>query len=93
MHNTKRLYKSNDKIVSGVLAGVAEYFDLDPTLVRLGYVVFTIATGVFPAIVGYVIAAIIIPQKTHIHHHAEYTEVKHEPKPEEPKQETPHQTN
>ncbi len=93
MTETKRLYKSNDKILSGVLAGVAEYFNIDPTLVRLGYVVFTIATGVFPAILGYIIAAIIIPQKPHIHHHAEYTEVKHEPKHEEHKQETPPQNN
>jgi len=88
MQNTKRLYKSNDKILSGVLAGVAEYFSVDPTLVRLAYVVFTIVTGVFPAIVGYIIAAIIIPEKSHIAH-VEYTEVKHEPRPEEPKAETP----
>lgn len=93
MQNPKRLYKSNDKMLSGVLAGVAEYFTLDPTLIRLAYVVFTIVTGVFPAIIGYIIAAIIIPQKPHIHHHAEYTEVKHDPKPDEPKQETPSQTN
>ena len=33
---SKRLYKSNDKMIDGVCAGIAEYFDIDPTLVRLG---------------------------------------------------------
>lgn len=34
---TKRLYKSrNDKMLGGVCGGIAEYFDIDPTLVRLG---------------------------------------------------------
>ncbi|MEQ1500331.1 MAG: PspC domain-containing protein [Parcubacteria group bacterium] len=86
MNNTKKLYKSNDKVLSGVLAGVAEYFDVDPTIVRLGYIVLAVVTGIFPAIIGYVIAAVIIPQKPHVHH-MDYTEVKHEPKAEEKKEE------
>ena len=37
----KRLYKSNEnKMVCGVCGGIAEYFDIDPTLVRLGWVLF-----------------------------------------------------
>ncbi len=86
MNNTKKLYKSNDKVLSGVLAGVAEYFNIDPTLVRLGYVVLGILTGVFPAIVGYIIAVLIVPEKPHIHH-MDHTEKKTEPTPETPKEE------
>lgn len=56
----KRLYKSQDKMVCGVCAGIAEYFGVDPTLVRLGTVVLTLAgsTGFW----AYVLAAIIMPE-------------------------------
>ena len=56
----KRLYKSrNDKMLDGVCGGIAEYFDIDPTLVRLGWVLFCILGG--SGILAYIIAAIIIP--------------------------------
>ena len=42
----KRLYKSNEnKMVDGVCGGIAEYFGIDPTLVRLGWVVFCALGG------------------------------------------------
>ena len=57
----KRLYKSNrNKMIDGVCGGVAEYFNLDPTLVRLGWVVFCALGGC--GILAYIIAAIIIPR-------------------------------
>ena len=57
----KRLYKSNkNKMIDGVCAGIAEYFSIDPTLVRLGAVVLTCAGGC--GILAYIIAAIIIPR-------------------------------
>lgn len=52
---------TKDKKISGVCGGIGEYFDIDPTLVRLVWVVLAIATGFFPGVIGYVIAAIIIP--------------------------------
>lgn len=56
----RRLYKSNqNKMVSGVCGGIAEYFDIDPTLVRLGWVVFCALAG--SGIIAYIIAAIIVP--------------------------------
>ncbi len=59
---TKKLYKSNNnKMLDGVCAGIAEYFDIDPTLIRLGWVVLTIAGGA--GILGYVICALVIPRK------------------------------
>ena len=57
----KRLYKSrNDKMLDGVCGGIAEYFDIDPTLVRLIWAVFG-ATG--SGILAYIIAAVIIPTR------------------------------
>ena len=44
--NGKRLYKSRDnRMISGVCAGIAEYFGIDPTLVRLAWVVFSLLGG------------------------------------------------
>ena len=56
----KRLYKSStNKMIAGVCGGIAEYFDLDPTLVRLGWVVFCALGG--SGVLAYIIAAIIMP--------------------------------
>lgn len=56
----KKLYKSNtNKMLEGVCGGIAEYFDIDPTIVRLGWVVFFALGG--SGILAYIIAAIIIP--------------------------------
>ena len=56
----KRLIKSTDKKVFGVAGGVAEYFDLDPTLARVGFVVLCFCF--FPlAIVAYLALAVMMP--------------------------------
>lgn len=58
----KRLYKStNDKMLGGVCGGIAEYFDIDPTLVRLGWVLFCALGG--SGILAYIVAAIVIPEQ------------------------------
>ncbi|MCI0331587.1 MAG: PspC domain-containing protein [candidate division Zixibacteria bacterium] len=60
----KKLYRSrNDARLSGVLGGLGEYFEVDPTLIRLAYVIFTLATGFLPGIVGYFLAILIIPKE------------------------------
>lgn len=57
----KRLYKSNsDKKVCGVCGGIANYFDVDPTIVRLAWVIFTFAGG--SGLLAYIIAAIVMPE-------------------------------
>ena len=57
----KRLYKSNqEKMLDGVCGGIAEYFDLDPTVIRLAWVVFCAMGG--SGILAYIIAAIVIPR-------------------------------
>lgn len=58
----KRLYKSNEnRMIDGVCGGIAEYFNMDPTLVRLGWVLFCALGG--SGIIAYIIAVIIIPRK------------------------------
>ncbi len=57
---SKRLYKSNkNKMIDGVCGGIAEYFGIDPTLVRLAWVLFCAMGG--SGFVAYILAAIIIP--------------------------------
>jgi phage shock protein PspC (stress-responsive transcriptional regulator) len=56
--NGKRLYKSNNKKICGVCAGIAEYFDIDPTLVRLLWAAITLAGGC--GIIIYIVAALVM---------------------------------
>lgn len=63
----KRLYRSeDDKKLAGVCGGVAEYYDVDPTLVRVGYVVLTFVTGILPGMIAYIIIAAIMPTKSKV---------------------------
>ena len=58
----KRLYKSrNDKKIDGVCAGIANFFNIDPTLVRAIYALVTIFSAGFPGILVYIALAFIIP--------------------------------
>ena len=57
----KKLYKSNqNKLIDGVCGGIAEYFGIDPTVVRLIWALFSLMGG--SGILAYIIAAIIIPR-------------------------------
>lgn len=60
----KKLYKSNNKMIDGVCAGIGEYFGVDPTLVRLGFVAFSCLGG--SGILIYIIGAIIIPRNPEV---------------------------
>lgn len=56
----KKLYKDqSNKMICGVCAGIAKYFGIDPTIVRLAVVVLSLLTGV--GLIAYIIAALIIP--------------------------------
>lgn len=60
----KRLYLSQtDKKIAGICGGIAEYMEVDPTIVRLVTIVLAIITGCIPLIIGYLIAWMIIPVK------------------------------
>ena len=57
----KQLTRSTDKMLAGVCSGIAEYFDLDPTLVRVCYAVLTIFTTCFPGLLLYLLLMLIMP--------------------------------
>lgn len=63
MSNKPKLLTRNtdNKMIGGVCSGIADYFEIDPTLVRLGAVVFACVAG--GGIVAYLIAWIIIPPR------------------------------
>lgn len=63
MTTRRRLTRSNDKMIAGVLGGIAEYFDVDPTVVRILYVVLSIASVGFPGIIAYLIMWAIMPME------------------------------
>ena len=62
MAPTRRLTRSNDKMIAGVCAGIAEYFGWDVTLVRVLYVIVSIASVAFPGIFVYIVLWILMPK-------------------------------
>lgn len=59
----KRLFKSDtNKVLCGVCGGIGEYFNIDPTIIRLLFVIFgCTGSGIF----AYIVAAIIIPNRNY----------------------------
>ena len=58
----KKLMRSNNKMIAGVCAGIAEYFDVDPTIIRAAYALLTIFTAGILGIIAYFILCIIMPK-------------------------------
>ncbi|MBU1945834.1 MAG: PspC domain-containing protein [Nanoarchaeota archaeon] len=59
---TKKLYRSkNNRVIAGICGGIGEYFDIDPTIIRLLWVLFTFMGG--SGIIAYIICWIVIPEK------------------------------
>jgi phage shock protein C len=60
-----RLYRSvDDRVIAGVCAGLADRLDMDPALVRIGYAILALLTGIFPLLVLYVIMIVVVPEGT-----------------------------
>ena len=58
----RRLYKSRkEKMIAGVAGGLAEYFDVDPVLLRIGFVVLAFLHGV--GVLAYIILCIVVPKE------------------------------
>lgn len=58
-----RLKKSRtNRVMDGVLGGIGEYFNIDPVIIRILYVIFTLTTAFFGGIILYIIAMVIIPE-------------------------------
>ena len=61
MDERKRLYKSrNNKMICGVCAGIADYFNIDPSIVRVLWAVLALAAGT--GVRAYIACAIILPE-------------------------------
>lgn len=58
----KKLRRSHNQMIAGVCAGIAEYFDMDPTLVRVLYVLLSILSAGFPGTLLYIILWFVMPQ-------------------------------
>lgn len=62
---SKRIYKNREKkMLCGVCAGLAEYFDIDPTLVRVLWAVVSLGYGI--GLLAYIVCAIVFPDKSEV---------------------------
>ena len=58
----EKLYKSDtNRLLDGVCGGIAEYLELDPTLVRVAWILFCAAGG--SSVLAYIIAALVMPDR------------------------------
>lgn len=61
----KRLYRSKDnKVWAGICGGLGEYWDIDPVILRLLWILLTVFTGFIPGIAAYVLAIFVVPVKS-----------------------------
>lgn len=59
----KKLYRSRkNRKLSGVLGGIAEYLNMDATIIRIVFIILMIVTSIFPLALAYVIAAFVLPR-------------------------------
>ena len=59
----KQMYLSSDKKFLGVCGGIADYLNVDPTLIRIGVVCLSLITAVIPALIVYVVISFVFPQQ------------------------------
>lgn len=60
----KKLYRSEtDKFWAGIIGGIGEYFNMDPAILRVLWIVLVIFTGIIPGIIAYIIALAVVPKK------------------------------
>lgn len=60
---TMRLERARDRVIGGVLGGLAKYFGWDPAIVRLVYVILSVASIGFPGILVYLILWVVMPEE------------------------------
>lgn len=60
----KKLYRSNtNRVFAGVCGGIAEYIDVDPTLIRVFYLALSIFSAAFPGLLLYILLMLVIPPR------------------------------
>lgn len=47
----------------GILAGIGDYFNIDPTIVRIAFILLLLGTGIFPFVILYILGYYLIPVK------------------------------
>ena len=57
----KKLYRSSNRILAGVCGGISEYLNIDPTVVRVLYIVLSFFSAAFPGLLLYLILLLFIP--------------------------------
>ena len=57
----KRLTRSSNRMLAGVCGGIADYFEIDPTLVRVGYAALSVFSAGFPGLLLYIILCVVMP--------------------------------
>ena len=62
----KKLYRSSNRILAGVCGGIAEYFDVDPTVIRVVYLILSLFSAGFPGLLLYIILMVLIPNYNQI---------------------------
>jgi phage shock protein C len=63
----KRLYRSEtDKKIAGICGGLGEMTNVDPTIIRLGFIFLGLATGIIPIVIAYVVGWVIVPLKSQL---------------------------
>ncbi|KKP31665.1 MAG: PspC domain-containing protein [Candidatus Staskawiczbacteria bacterium RIFOXYB2_FULL_32_9] len=63
MEEIKHLYRSRkNRVWAGVIGGVGEYFNVDPSLLRLIFILFLFLSGFFPLFFAYIVAILVIPE-------------------------------
>ena len=59
----RKLRRSNNRMLAGVIAGLAEYFDVDVTMLRVCYVLLSILSAAFPGLLVYILLMLIMPNE------------------------------
>ena len=66
MAEQKKLTRSEQRIIAGVCGGIAEYFNVDPTIVRVVYALVSLFSGAFPGALVYLTLMFIMPEKNNV---------------------------
>jgi phage shock protein C len=60
----KKFYRSSEnKVFAGIIGGAGEYFEVDPVLLRVAYLLIVAFTGFIPGIIAYILAGLIVPKR------------------------------
>lgn len=62
----KKIYKSNEKVISGVCAGIGNYLGIDPVIIRILFIIFLITNWFIYPFIAYFVMASILPSETNV---------------------------